>query len=69
MDLLSAAIWAYGGDFLNKDNTKAMINSPKSVEALTFWSDLYAKYHPDLCKLGLEVPIGVSERIGVDVGT
>jgi multiple sugar transport system substrate-binding protein len=45
MDLLAGSIWAHGGDFLNKDNTKATINSPKSVEGLTYWSDLYTKYH------------------------
>lgn len=45
MDLLASTIWAHGGDFLNKDDTKAVINSPKSVAGLTYWADLYTKYH------------------------
>jgi len=45
MGLLSAMIWANGGDFLNADNTKATINSPKSVAGLAFWADLYTRYH------------------------
>jgi len=44
MDLLSGIIWANGGEFMNNDNTKSTINSPKAVEGLTFWSDLYTKY-------------------------
>ncbi|AJY75643.1 ABC transporter substrate-binding protein [Paenibacillus beijingensis] len=37
-------LWAFGGDFLNADNTKAMINSPESVKGIQFWSELYTKY-------------------------
>ena len=44
MDLLSGIIWANGGEFMNNDNTKSAMNSPKTVEGLTFWSDLYTKY-------------------------
>jgi multiple sugar transport system substrate-binding protein len=45
MDFLASMIWAHGGDFLNTTNTKAVINSPKSVAGLTFWAELYTKYH------------------------
>jgi multiple sugar transport system substrate-binding protein len=45
MDLLASTIWAHGGDFLSRDGAKAMINSPKSVAGLTYWSELYTKYH------------------------
>ncbi len=42
--LFAPMLWAFGGDFLNEDNTAPAINSAKSVEAITFWSDLYLKY-------------------------
>jgi multiple sugar transport system substrate-binding protein len=45
MDLFAGSIWAHGGDFLNKDNTKSVINSAKSVEGITYWSELYTKHH------------------------
>ena len=38
-------LWAFGGDFLNADGTKAAINSPNAIKAITFWTDLYTKYH------------------------
>jgi multiple sugar transport system substrate-binding protein len=44
MSMFAPVLWAFGGDFLTPDNTKAAINSPKSIEAITFWSDLYLKY-------------------------
>lgn len=37
-------LWSFGGDFLNADNTKALINSPESVKGIQFWSELYTKY-------------------------
>ncbi|MDR0415756.1 MAG: sugar ABC transporter substrate-binding protein, partial [Propionibacteriaceae bacterium] len=38
-------LWSMGGDVLNADHTKAVINSPESVAAITYWTDLYVKYH------------------------
>lgn len=37
-------LWAYGGNFLNDANTRAVINSPASVRAITFWTQLYTRY-------------------------
>ncbi len=37
-------LWAYGGEFLNDDNTKARINEPAGVKAITYWTELYTKY-------------------------
>jgi len=45
MDLLSSSIWGHGGDFLNKDQTKAVINSPQAVAGIAYWAELYSKYH------------------------
>lgn len=38
-------LWSFGGDFLNEDNTAAAINTPESVEGITFWTDFYTKDH------------------------
>ena len=37
-------LWAMGGDFLTPDGSAPAINSPQSVKAITFWSDLYLKH-------------------------
>jgi len=36
-------IWAFGGDVLNADCTKAVINSPEAKAGVKFWTDLYLK--------------------------
>ena len=36
-------IRAYGGEVLNDDCTKALINSPEAKAAVNFWADLYLK--------------------------
>ncbi|MGG2197161.1 MULTISPECIES: ABC transporter substrate-binding protein [Paenibacillus] len=36
-------VWGNGGEFLNKDGTKAMVNSSQAIEALQFLSDLTNK--------------------------
>lgn len=38
-------LWAFGGDFLSADGTKAVINSPEGIKAITYWTELYTKYH------------------------
>lgn len=38
-------LWANGGEFLNKNETKATFNSPAGVKALQTWVDLLYKYH------------------------
>lgn len=37
-------IWAFGGDVLAPDYSRSALDSPKLVEALTFWSELYTKH-------------------------
>lgn len=37
-------IWANGGNILNEDCTKAIINSPEAKAGVKFWADLYLKY-------------------------
>ncbi len=75
MDLLAASIWAHGGDFLSKDNAKATINSPKSVEGLAFWSELYTKYHvapqgtPNFSTTRDLVPLFEANKLGMVTGS
>ncbi|WP_170854180.1 ABC transporter substrate-binding protein [Microlunatus flavus] len=45
MDFIAQCIWGHGGDIFNADQTKATINSPEAVAGLTYWADLYTKYH------------------------
>jgi len=42
--MFAPILWAMGGDFLTPDGAKPAINTPQSVKAITFWSDLYLKY-------------------------
>ncbi len=37
-------LWAFGGDFLSKDNKTCILNQPAAVKAITYWSELYTKY-------------------------
>ena len=37
-------IWSNGGDVMNEDGTKSMLDQPKSVEALQLMCDLVSKY-------------------------
>lgn len=41
-------LWAFGGEFLNRDFDKFMMNSPEAEQALTYIEDLIFKYevHP-----------------------
>ena len=34
-------LWSFGGDIFDKDMTKSMLDSPESVAALKFYTDLY----------------------------
>jgi multiple sugar transport system substrate-binding protein len=34
------SLWQAGGEFLNKDNTKAAFNTPQGKKALTYWTSL-----------------------------
>lgn len=42
--MFAPILWSMGGDFLTADGSAPAINSPESVAAITFWSDLYLKY-------------------------
>lgn len=37
-------IWAFGGDVLTPDYSRSALDNPKTMEALTFWSELYTKH-------------------------
>ena len=37
-------IWSNGGDILNDNGTKCLLDQPKAVEALQFWTDLIHKH-------------------------
>jgi len=37
-------IWENGGDLVSADGSKALVNEPKAVEAVTFWTDMYTKF-------------------------
>lgn len=37
-------IWAFGGDVLSPDSSRSVLDNPKTIEALTFWSELYTKH-------------------------
>jgi multiple sugar transport system substrate-binding protein len=37
-------LWSAGGQFLNRNNTKAMFDSPAGIEALTIWHNALYKY-------------------------
>jgi multiple sugar transport system substrate-binding protein len=38
-------IWANGGDILSADMTRVLVNEPAAVEAVTFYAELFTKYH------------------------
>lgn len=37
-------IWSFGGDLINAEQRTVEVNSPKSIEGLKFFKDLYGKY-------------------------
>jgi multiple sugar transport system substrate-binding protein len=37
-------IWKFGGDYLNKEWTKSVINQPNAVKGVQFWTDYYTKH-------------------------
>ncbi|MBZ2198450.1 ABC transporter substrate-binding protein [Occultella gossypii] len=54
-------LWSNGGDFLNEDDTEAVMNSPEGVEALQYFVDLYQGENPVDGMLGVEwsaLPVG-----------
>jgi multiple sugar transport system substrate-binding protein len=36
-----SVLWAFGGDFLSPDSKTCILDSPQSVAAITFWTELY----------------------------
>ncbi|WP_043346718.1 ABC transporter substrate-binding protein [Beutenbergia cavernae] len=54
-------LWSHGGDFLNEDDSEAILDSPEGVEALQYFADLYQGENPVDGLLGVEwsgLPIG-----------
>ena len=41
MTSFASMLWGFGGDFLDKTNTRSVLNQPNSVKAIKFWSELY----------------------------
>lgn len=37
-------VWAFGGDFFNKDYTACTLNQPNAVKGLQFWAEFYTKH-------------------------
>ncbi len=37
-------VWAFGGDFLDKDNKSAVINQAGGLKGTTYWTELYTKH-------------------------
>jgi len=74
MDTLAVSIWSHGGDFLNKDNTKAVIDSKASVAGLTAWADLYTKDKvtppgtPNFATTRDVVPLFQAGQLGMFIG-
>ena len=74
MDLLADTIWGHGGDFLNAAQTKATINSAKSIAGIQYWADLYTKYKvappgtPGFATTRDIVPLFEANQVGIFIG-
>ena len=72
---LAPMLWAFGGGFLNDDHTAAAINSPESVEAITYWSDFYTKYEaapegtPNFSTTRDVFPLFTANKVGLFPGS
>jgi multiple sugar transport system substrate-binding protein len=42
-ETLNPIVWAFGGDYLNKDQTRAILTDPNTIKGIRFWTDLYLK--------------------------
>ncbi|MDD2479952.1 MAG: sugar ABC transporter substrate-binding protein [Victivallaceae bacterium] len=65
-------IWSNGGNMVNKEHTKCLLNQPKAIEALNFILDLERKHNATAKSLGGTESAGVYEnfasgRIGMIV--
>ena len=75
MSSFAPVLYAYGGDFLNSQGTKATINSAAAVRAITYWTQLYTKYHvappgtPGYAETQNVQPLFVNNQIGLMPGT
>jgi multiple sugar transport system substrate-binding protein len=75
MSSFAPVLFASGGNFLDKTNTKAVINSPAAVKAITFWSELYTKYHvappgtPGYTESQNVQPLFMNNEVGLMPGT
>ncbi|MFC1577014.1 extracellular solute-binding protein [Candidatus Omnitrophota bacterium] len=50
----SCYLWQAGGDYYDKGFTKATLDSPEAVSALTFFSELYTKYKVPKTRIPVE---------------
>ena len=44
MSSFAPVLFGMGGDILNEDLTKAVLDTPEAIAAITWWTDLYTKY-------------------------
>jgi multiple sugar transport system substrate-binding protein len=54
LHIASSWVWAAGGDFIDKDGTKALFNSPHAIDGLKSWLDIYRAVPVPYKKLSLE---------------
>jgi multiple sugar transport system substrate-binding protein len=75
MSSFAPVLFANGGNFLDKTNTTATINSAAAVKAITYWSELYTKYHvappgtPGFTESQDVQPLFVNNQVGLMPGT
>jgi multiple sugar transport system substrate-binding protein len=71
LSLFCPILWSFGGDFLTPDHKAPAINNAKSVQAITYWSDFYLKYHaapegtPNFTTTRDIFPLFVADKVGM----
>lgn len=44
MSSFSPVLWSNGGEYINADGTKCLMDQPNAIKGITFWTDLYTKH-------------------------
>lgn len=44
LNLFASVLQQFGGNFYNEDKTATILDSPVSLKAFTYWTDMYTKY-------------------------
>lgn len=75
MSSFAPVLFAFGGNFLDQAGSRATINSPAAVKAITYWSELYTRYHvappgtPGYTLTENIQPLFVNNQVGLMPGT